>query len=233
MNSKTYIEVTFVKCAGRKRKALDVKRDFESRTEYQRLVRSDNPYELASELERNHMKKMKTEAKSSEDLKQYHREMRAMYKQAVKTQSFTKVRTVKKAIRRKPTKALDGNEKKINGVEYSLINAFDSGDGCSDYRLTSSQTFDELSTMFSKFQITPGVHELKDKVNDMFLVTEIVKTTKDTGVAKDFDVITKGLKRTHLSKDDADDFEHVQDANVNKNDDDDFECVFKCQRHQC
>ena len=79
------------KKSGQKRKSVDLAREIESRSEYKQLLSSEDPLEVASKLEKQHMKKMKTETKSVEDLKKYHREMRAMYKQAIKMQSFTKV----------------------------------------------------------------------------------------------------------------------------------------------
>ena len=68
--------------------------DFESKDEFKKLVHSDIPLEVASELEENFSKKIKKDSTSKKDvksLKEYHREMKEMLKKAVQAQSFTKV----------------------------------------------------------------------------------------------------------------------------------------------
>ena len=138
------------------------------------------------------------------------------------------MRTVKKAKRRTSNKdtGLSVANEKMRSVELSLITGIDSENvDCAEYLSPPTESLDELAVLISKLNIAPGGYKIDGTYNKTFKVPKIVSMTKNRGIAKDFDVITKGLKRTSLSDDD---FEQV-----NSCDDDDLRQANKRQRRQC
>ena len=115
------------------------------------------------------------------------------------------------------------------GVELSLITGIDSENAdCAEYLSPPTESLEELAVLMSKLNISPGEYNidgLDSKTNKTIRVPKIVSMTKNRGIAKDFDVITKGLKRTSLYDED---FEQI-----NNRDNDDLGQASKRQRRQC
>eukprot|EP00111_Clytia_hemisphaerica_P006935 TCONS_00020082-protein len=200
--SETKVDITRAKVFTAKRKSVvDLHSKIESRDEFHQIGKSKNPRAMAFALENSNIKKLNT-GRSQINLKQYHRVLKASYKNAVlKSQPFTEARVVIKAKRR------DANDL----IQQRPLPCVEMGES-TVYKSTDDKVFKDLTDQFTnKMTISSDVRSGETKVNKLFTPTDYV--TKTLNEAKSN--VSKGRKRKSL-------------ANVEHDDEnEDFEQLFK------